>query len=351
VALLELTDHGFYCEAGDFFIDPWQPVDRAVITHAHSDHLRPGSRSYLLTTPTLKIARRRLGLDAPLQAIDYGTPVTHNGVTISLHPAGHILGSAQIRIEHRGEVAVFSGDWKRHQDPTCAAFELLPCHTFITEATFGLPIYRWPTPDSVFEEINDWWISNQKAGRASVLLAYALGKAQRILAGIDSTIGPIYLHGAVHHLNEIYRSEGVNVPESQPVVLMPKGTDWRRALIVAPPSAYGSLWMRRFGAISVAFASGWMRVRGVRRRRAIDRGFILSDHTDWPALIETINATGAETIGVTHGYVAVVARWLAEQGKQAIGYETRFEGETVTESPEGDEASGIEEDQESGPAA
>jgi putative mRNA 3-end processing factor len=351
VALLELTDHGFYCETGDFFIDPWQPVDRAVITHAHSDHLRPGSRSYLLTSLALKIARRRLGFDAPLQSIDYGAPVTHNGVKISLHPAGHILGSAQVRIEHRGEVAVFSGDWKRHNDPTCSAFELLPCHTFITEATFGLPIYRWPSPEAVFQEINEWWVSNQKAGRASVLLAYALGKAQRILAGIDATIGPIYLHGAVHYLNEIYRSEGLSLPQAQRVVEMPKGTDWRRALIVAPPSAYGSLWMRRFGAISVGFASGWMRVRGVRRRRAIDRGFILSDHTDWPALIETINATGAETIGVTHGYVAVVARWLAEQGKNAIGYETRFEGETVTESPETDEVSEGEEEMGPGPVS
>ena len=342
MALLELTDRGFYCEAGDFFIDPWQGVDRAVITHAHSDHLRSGSRSYLLTTPTLQIARRRLGSDALLQPIDYGTPITLNEVTVSLHPAGHILGSAQVRIEYRGEVLVFSGDWKRQSDPTCAEFELLPCHTFITEATFGLPIYRWPSTESVFEEINDWWAENQKAERASVLLAYSLGKAQRILAGVDATIGPIYVHGAVHHLNEIYRSEGVALPAARPVYATPKGTDWRRSLVVAPPSAYGSPWMRRFGAISVAFASGWMRVRGVRRRRAIDRGFVLSDHTDWPALMKTISETGAETIGVTHGYVAVVARWLSEQGRNAIGYDTQFEGETVTEAPESDEANDME---------
>ena len=336
MALLELTDYGFYCRTGDFFIDPWRGVDRAVITHGHSDHLRIGSKSYLLTQQALEIARRRLGNEVSLQSVNYGEAVLLNGVTVSLHPAGHILGSAQVRVEHRGEVWVVSGDWKRHEDPTCAAFEVLKCHTFITEATFGLPIYRWPSPGSVFAEMNEWWAENQKSGRASVMLAYSLGKAQRIQAGIDPTIGPIYVHGAVHHLNEAYRRAGIELPPSEAVYAAPKGTDWRQALIIAPPSAFGSPWMRRFGAVSAAFASGWMRVRGVRRRRAIDRGFVLSDHTDWPGLVQTIRETGAERIGVTHGYVAVVSRWLTEQGIDAVGYETQFEGENVNEPEEVD---------------
>lgn len=336
MALLELTDYGFFCKTGDFFIDPWQGVDRAVITHAHSDHLRPGSKSYLLTKPALEIAKRRVGDDAVLQGIDYGEPVMLNGVRVSLHPAGHILGSAQVRVEHRGEIWVVSGDWKRHSDPTCVPFEVLECHTFITEATFGLPIYRWPSPRLVFEEMNEWWRENQKSGRASIMLAYALGKAQRILSGIDPTIGPIYVHGAVHHVNEVYRRAGIELPLSEPVYAAPKATDWHQAMIIAPPSAFRSLWMRRFGVFSSAFASGWMRVRGVRRRRAIERGFILSDHTDWPGLVETIRETGAERIGVTHGYVSVVSRWLTEQGIDAVGYQTRFEGETLNEPEEAD---------------
>jgi putative mRNA 3-end processing factor len=336
VALLELTEYGFYCKAGAFFIDPWHDVDRAVITHAHSDHLRPGSKSYLITKPALEIARRRVGDEAVLQGIDYGEPVVLNGVKVSLHPAGHILGSAQVRVEHRGEVWVVSGDWKRHEDPTCAPFEVLHCHTFITEATFGLPIYRWPSPRSVFEEMNEWWVENQQSGRASIVLAYALGKAQRILSGIDQTIGPIYVHGAVHHVNEVYQRAGIELPPSEPVYAAPKATDWSRVMIIAPPSAFRSPWMRRFGVVSTAFASGWMRVRGIRRRRAVDRGFILSDHTDWPGLVEVIRETGAERIGVTHGYVAVLSRWLTERGIDAFGYQTPFEGESLNEPEEAD---------------
>ncbi len=249
---------------------------------------------------------------------------------VSLHPAGHVLGSAQVRVEHRGEVWVASGDYKLAPDPTCTGFEPVRCHTFITESTFGLPIYRWPADEEVFGEINNWWRRNQEVGKASVIFAYALGKAQRVLAGIDPTIGPIFGHGAVRNLNRCYRESGVRLPE----VLSPedagKGFDWSRALIVAPPSAQGSTWLRRFGALSMAFASGWMRIRGTRRRRAIDRGCVLSDHADWPGLLEAIRLTQAECVWVTHGYRPQLVRWLTEQGREAKVVETRWEDDELS---------------------
>jgi putative mRNA 3-end processing factor len=325
--LLRVTDRGLYCAPGDFYVDPWAPVERAVVTHAHSDHARAGSARYLVAAPGLPLARQRLGSDARLVPLEYGRPLQVNDVTVSFHPAGHVLGSAQVRVEHRGEVWVVSGDYKRDPDPTCAAFEPVRCHTFITEATFGLPIYRWPAPQSVFAEINDWWRSNQQAGKASVLFAYALGKAQRLLAGVDARIGPIYVHGAVHHVNRLYRESGVSLPDAQYAGDAPRDTDWSQALIVAPTSARDTPWLRRFGRFSDGFASGWMRVRGQRRRRSIDRGFVLSDHVDWPGLMGTIRETGAERVFVTHGYTAVVARWLSEQGLEAHPLETRYAGD------------------------
>jgi putative mRNA 3-end processing factor len=325
--LLRLTDRGLYCSQGDFFVDPWAPVERAVITHVHSDHARWGSRRYLVAAPGLVIARRRLGADAEIVAVEYGEVTTRNGVNVSFHPAGHILGSAQVRIEHRGEVWVVSGDYKLDDDPTCAPFEPVRCHTFITEATFGLPIYRWPPATQVFAEINAWWRANQAAGKASVLFAYALGKAQRLAAGVDASVGPIFAHGAVQGINDLYRAAGVTLPQTRYAGAAARDTDWSQALIIAPTSARDTPWLRRFGRISDGFASGWMRVRGQRRRRSVDRGFVLSDHVDWPRLMLAVRETGAERVFVTHGYTAVVARWLNEQGLEAHPLETRFEGD------------------------
>jgi putative mRNA 3-end processing factor len=333
--LLTLTDDGFYCEAGDFFVDPWRPVQRAVVTHGHADHLTRGCSSYLVASAGERIFRTRLGEDAPLQTVEYGEVVTINGVKVSLHPAGHILGSAQVRVEYQGEVWVVSGDYKIDPDVTCAAFELVRCHTFISEATFGLPIYRWPQQQEVFDAIDAWWRANQQAGKASLLYAYALGKAQRILGGIDSSIGPIYTHGAVERLNQAYRDSGVALPQTQSAAQVQGKIDWSKSLVIAPISARGTSWVRRFGAHASGFASGWMRIRGARRRRAVDRGFVLSDHVDWPGLMGTLSATGAERIGVTHGYVPEVVRWLREQGIDAHGYQTRYEGE-VADSEEAD---------------
>lgn len=325
--LIELTECGLYCAAGDFFVDPWKPVERAVITHAHSDHARPGNESYLAAAPGRTVLETRLGTDVRAEYLPYGEARVINGVRVSLHPAGHVLGSSQVRIEHRGEVWVASGDYKDGAEPTCARYEPVRCHTFITESTFGLPIYRWPSQEQIWTQIHDWWRENQRQGRASVLFAYALGKAQRILAGVDAGIGPIYFHGAVERLNEAYRAAGVTLPQTANPAQAPRGTDWSQALVVAPPSANGTPWLRRFGDLSTAFASGWMLVRGARRRRSVDRGFALSDHADWPGLAEAIRATGAERVLPTHGSTRAMVRRLREQGLEAEALDTRFSGE------------------------
>lgn len=341
--LLEMTPAGLYCTAGDFYVDPWQPVERAVVTHAHADHCTRGSARYLVSEPGERVSRTRLGDEATIQTLPFGKSMKINGVSVTFFPAGHILGSAQVRVEHGGEIWVVSGDYKTEPDATCTPFEPVSCHTFITEATFGLPIYRWPRQAEIFAEINRWWRANQEAGRASVLFGYSLGKAQRLLAGIDREIGPIFTHGAVERLNGDYRASGIDLPPTRYATDVDRGeVDWSQALIVAPPSANGTPWLRRFGNLSTGFASGWMRVRGQRRRRAVDRGFILSDHIDWPSLVQTIEATGAERVLVTHGYVPVVVRWLREQGLEAFPLETHFRGEAdlddeISTSQSGDE--------------
>lgn len=337
--LLTLTDRGLYCPAGDFHIDPWKPVDRAVVTHAHSDHLRWGMGRYLVAEDGLGVSRRRLAEDARVDAIPYREAIDLNGVRVSLHPAGHILGSAQVRIEHQGQVAVVSGDYKTEPDATCAPFEPLKCHLFVTESTFGLPIYRWPKQEDVAQQIHDWWRGNQAAGKCSMLFGYALGKCQRALALLDPSVGPIFLHGAVQGLTEEYRRAGVSLPPTRQVAEMGKGFEWSQAIVLAPPSADGTPWMRRFGDHSTAFMSGWMTIRGTRRRRAMDRGFVMSDHVDWPSLMDTIAATGAERVWVTHGYASTVVRYLEDQGLDARVLETRFEGEgSESEDSTGEEA-------------
>ncbi|MCB0086150.1 MAG: ligase-associated DNA damage response exonuclease [Caldilineaceae bacterium] len=333
--LLTTTDAGFYCPVGNFHIDPWKPVARAVITHAHADHYAWGCDHYLVAAEGVHVFRTRLGADAQIQTLPYGETLEHNGVRISLHPAGHILGSAQIRVEHEGEVWVITGDYKTEQDSTCAPFELVRCHGFITEATFGLPIYAWRPQQQIFAEINGWWRQNAEEGRASVLYCYALGKAQRVLAGVDASIGPIFTHGATERLNRAYRASGVALPETTYAMEATK-SDFRGALICAPTSVRGTSWLNRFGSFSSGYVSGWMRIRGARRQRAVDRGFVLSDHVDWRALMATIKATGAERVGVTHGYIPVVVRYLREQGIDAYGIETRFSSE-VDDSAEAEE--------------
>lgn len=276
--------------------------------------------------------RARLGPEATIETVAYGQSLSLNGVSVSLHPAGHVLGSAQVRVEFRGETWVASGDYKIASDRTCSGFEPAPCQTFITESTFGLPIYRWPSESQVFDEINAWWRSNAEAGQPSLVFAYSLGKAQRVLSGIDPTIGPIYCHGAVERINAAYRASGVTLPQTQYAGRIQHPREASHALIVAPPSARGTPWLRRFGDFASAFVSGWMQLRGARRRRNVERGFVLSDHADWPGLMQAIAATGAQKVLVTHGVVGPMVRWLAEQGYESGAIATPFEGEQ-DESP------------------
>jgi putative mRNA 3-end processing factor len=326
-----------FCEAGNFHIDPWEPVARALITHAHSDHARPGSASYLCAAPGGQVLRRRIP-DARIETLPYGESITIGGARVSFHPAGHILGTAQIRVEHRGEVWVVSGDYKRQADPTCAPFEPVACHTFITEATFALPIYTWDPPSAVVDEIVAWWRANREEARPSVLFCYALGKAQRILAELNGRADePIHLHGAMVAMTDAYREAGVAMAPAERITEGMRGKALARSLVLAPLSARGTPWMKRLPQASLAFASGLMRVRGVRRQRAFDRGFVLSDHADWSALLGTIAETGASRVLVTHGWSEALARFLAEaRGLETGTIRTAFEGETgeLTETSE-----------------
>jgi len=327
--LIVQRPEGLYCPPGDFYIDPWRPVGRAVITHAHADHARVGHGHYLASAKSEGVLRSRLG-EITLQTLPYGEAIDHHGVRLSLHPAGHVLGSAQVRIEHGGEVWVASGDYfvsgTGDDNSTCEPFEPVRCDCFITESTFGLPIYRWQPQREVFGDINAWLCANAEAGRASLLMGYSFGKAQRILAGVDAGIGPIVVHGAVEPLNRAYREAGVLLPPTHNANDLDKAA-LSKALVLAPPSVQGSAWTKRFADYSDAFASGWMQLRGARRRRAVDRGFVLSDHADWPGLQRAIAATAAQRVIVTHGYEAIMVRWLEEQGLQAGSFHTEFDDE------------------------
>jgi len=337
--LVQVRPEGLYCVPGDFYIDPWRPVARAVITHAHADHARRGHGAYLAHGASAALLRARLGADIAVQAVRYGEVVDCQGVRVSLHPAGHVLGSAQIRLEHRGKVWVVSGDYKVEGDATCAPFEPVRCHTFITESTFGLPLYRWRRAADVLADIRAWWCGNAEAGRASVLYAYALGKAQRLLAGLAALgdgPGPIVVHGAVDAVNRAYLEAGVTLPPTRRLDGGVEPAALRRALVLAPPAAQGSRWLRRLGAYADAMVSGWMQLRGVRRRRGVDAGFVLSDHADWPGLLAAIAASGASDVRVTHGQVAPLVRYLSEQGLQAQALATRFDGEEGADAADSD---------------
>jgi putative mRNA 3-end processing factor len=245
--LVTLTDRGLYCKQGDFYIDPWRPVKRAVVTHAHADHAYRGHGHYLVTEEGKGLFDIRLDLGAKITTQKYGEVLDVKGVEVSFHPAGHILGSAQVRVEHNGEIWVISGDYKLTPDPTCAPFEPVKCHHFVTEATFGLPIYRWTPPAQVYEDINEWWRRNIEREKASVIFAYSLGKSQRVMAGVDSSLGTIYTHGAVERLTQAYRDAGVGLPKTKYAGSVTGKKNFVSSLIVAPPSAQGSTWLRRFG--------------------------------------------------------------------------------------------------------
>ncbi len=330
--LIEFTEAGLYCRAGGFYIDPWKPVDRALITHAHSDHARYGSRWYLCHHLTLPLLRLRLG-DIQAESIGWNEPLKIGDVTISLHPAGHIIGSSQIRIEHKDEVWVFSGDYKTEDDGISGAFEPVKCHTFITESTFGLPIYRWQPQTALYQSIIDWAVATVADGLTPVITGYSLGKAQRILDCLSKTGLPIFVHGAIWNIQQALTGAGIPQPEVKRVQPDFPPSTYKGAVIVAPPGADGSTWMRRFSPYRTANCSGWMQVRGNVRRRNADAGFALSDHADWQGLLSAVKATGAEQVYVTHGFQAAFSRYLNESGISAAevktAYGTEEEEETV----------------------
>lgn len=335
--MLTETASGLYCPAGDFYIDPWGAVDRAVITHAHGDHARAGSRAYLCADPCKEILEHRLPVGTAVESLPYGAAVRMRDAVVSFHPAGHIRGSAQVRIEVRHADAVpesrrsawvVSGDYKRDADPTCEPFEPVTCDTFVTESTFGLPIFRWDATQDVIADLLRWWEENRAKGETSLVFCYTLGKAQRILGELARvTDRPVLIHGMMAATTAIYRRAGVQMLPTEVLVEKAKGTTTAGELVLAPISARGTPWMRRLGEFSDAFASGTMRVRGVRRQRNVDRAIVLSDHADWPALLRTVEEVGASRVLTTHGYPEPLARFLASKGIESGIIRTAWEGE------------------------
>jgi putative mRNA 3-end processing factor len=323
MALIEFTDKGLFCPAGRFYIDPWRPVDKAIITHAHSDHARWGSNSYLSHQYTVPLLQLRMG-PQNYQGVEWGETIHMNGVNVTLFPAGHMIGSSQVRVEYKGETWVISGDYKLEDDGISTAFEPVRCHTFISESTFGLPIYKWKPQQEIFLGIQEWILKNKDAGKSSILLAYSLGKAQRVLPCLETVSDRILAHGAIFNSQEALKAAGWNLPAVERVSFDTPKEHLKGAVVIAPPSADGSPWIRRFGPYSVGVCSGWMQVRGNMRRRNADAGFALSDHADWAGLLEAVKLTGAEKVFVTHGFQAAFSRYLNETGIEAAEVKTEF---------------------------
>ena len=328
--LLIFSDKGIYCQQGDFYIDPWKPVNRAVITHAHSDHARPGNASYLCHHFTKPLLQLRLG-EISVQSVGWNEPVFINGVKVSLHPAGHIIGSSQIRVEHQGSVWVVSGDYKTENDGISGELEIVPCDVFITESTFGLPIYEWKEQQELSYDIQNWILSNRYKGLNSVLIAYSLGKAQRLLKCIAEISSSIYVHGAIWNVQESLLQSGFQFQHVERVLPEMTKAQFKADIIIAPPSAENSPWMNRFYPLSLGVCSGWMQVRGNVRRRNVDGAFPMSDHADWKGLLSVVRATGARKVFVTHGFQASFSRYLNEIGIQSEEVKTEFGDEAELE--------------------
>jgi|TARA_Y100001934_G_scaffold68010_1_gene84351 putative mRNA 3-end processing factor len=329
-SLLQFNEKGIYCAAADVYLDPWKPVEKAIISHGHADHSRWGHKADITHHINVPIIKHRLG-EINVSGKEWGETFTIKNVKFSLHPAGHIIGSSQIRVEHKGEVWVFTGDYKTEDDGIATPYEPIKCHTFITECTFGLPAFKWRPQSEVFNDINTWWSDNKAEGKTSVIFGYSLGKAQRLLRYLDTDIGKIYTHGAIENMTEVIRPLSP-MPETTRVTRETKKEELLGNIVVAPPSAHGSTWIRKMVPYVTASASGWMTFRGARRRRAIDKGFVLSDHCDWQGLLESIEATGAEKIISTHGYTDIFTRYLLEQGYDARTEATQYEGELGEET-------------------
>ena len=330
--LIEFSEKGLYCSAGGFYIDPWKPVEKAVITHAHSDHARWGNRFYLSHHDSLPILQQRLG-NNQYQSIGWNEPIYLNGVRLTLFPAGHIIGSSQIRVEYKGEIWVVSGDYKLENDGLSGPFEPVKCHNFITESTFGLPIYNWKPQQEIYTEIQNWIKQNQAAGKTSVLIAYSLGKAQRLLSPISEITDKIFVHGAVYNIHTALVQAGWKLPTVQKVNPGTSKEALKSSVVIAPSSAEGSPWLRRFTPYAIGTCSGWMQVRGNARRKNVDAGFALSDHADWNGLLKACRETEAECIYATHGFQSVFTRYLNELGIHAREVKTEYGDDEAAEEP------------------
>jgi putative mRNA 3-end processing factor len=325
--LIDFTSSGLYCHIADVYIDPWKPVDRAIITHAHSDHARIGNMAYLTHKDSVPLLRHNLGRYLSVQSLDYNEPIFINGVKISLHPAGHIIGSSQVRLEYKGEVWVISGDYKLDDDGISKPFESVKCDVFVTESTFGLPLFRWRNQLEVYNEINNWWYNNMIENKTSILIGYTLGKAQRLICNLDKSIGDIYVHKSIESINQVMRENGTYIPQLKIFGPTTEFSQLKNTLIIAPPSSLNSQWIQQLEPSSVAIASGWMSLRGTKRNKKIDKGFILSDHADWEQLKESVSASGAKTVYITNGYASSFSRWMEEKGIDSKKIETKFQGE------------------------
>lgn len=331
-SLFSSTPEGIYCPAGNFYLDPWMPVDYAVITHGHADHARPGMGKYLCHKHSIPILKLRIGNDINIQGLDYGEPLNINGVTLSLHPAGHITGSAQVRIEYKGNVLVYTGDYKIQDDGLSAPFELVKCHELITESTFALPVYNWLPVEEMEQKIQQWVLSNKEQAMTSVLVGYSLGKAQRIMKAVQG-IGKIYVHSSIGKTNEAMTSVGIKLPAYEVLDFTGNMKPVRGEIVVVPPALMDSNMIRRVPDRLVAYCSGWMQVRGARRWRAADAGFAISDHADWKGLTDVVKNSGAEKVYITHGQVDVFSKYLNETGINAVPLQTRFGNEDEGEAP------------------
>jgi putative mRNA 3-end processing factor len=316
-SLLIYTANGLYCPEADIYIDPARRVESAIITHAHSDHAKKGHKNYIAHPLSVPVMKHRITGSINVTALEYGKVININGVKISLHPAGHIPGSSQVRVERKGEVWVVSGDYKIENDDLTEPFELIKCHTFITESTFALPAYKWKVQKEIFNDINLWWKNNIERGKISVLTGYSLGKAQRLFKNVDHSIGKIYGHEGITTINNLFIEAGLSLPPLETISDEISPNELSGSLIIAPPSVIGSEWLSRFEPFSVGYASGWMIFGKRKRSRGIDAGFVLSDHADWDGLNYAVKETGAENIFVTHGYSSVFVRWLRKIGYNA----------------------------------
>nr|WP_199081801.1 ligase-associated DNA damage response exonuclease [Pedobacter sp. ASV19] len=323
MALIQFTSKGIYCRQGDFYIDPWKPVKLAVTTHGHADHVKWGNQAYLCHELTKSILLQRLGADLKIQTLPYRQQIDINGVKLSFFPAGHVIGSAQVRLEYKGEICVVSGDYKVEYDGISTAFEPVKCHTFVSESTFGLPIYKWQPQQIIFDQIKDWVAANRDENKTSVLAAYSLGKAQRLIKGLAG-YGEIYVHQSIANLNDGFIDAGINLPDTLRITPETKKEDLQRGIVIVPPALTEGRWIKSLIHAATGICSGWMQVRAGRRWRSADAGFALSDHADWPGLLSAIKATTAEKVFVTHGYSATFSKYLNEIGIAAEEVKTQY---------------------------